>query len=170
MRNLREWLSVCHRMIRKVHTVAIVAMLIAGAAAQQRASHGGAMKPEPADDPLTREIKAREMRIWNAYRQHDLAAHNALLSEQYRAVGPDGSIHGRPAAQEFAKQPMSGFRFSDFRAEALGEHFAHVSYVADVEGPGPDGKLLHARYVVGEIWVLEAGEWKCRNYQPTVVP
>lgn len=128
------------------------------------------MKPAAADDLLTREIHAREMRIWNAYQHHDLAAHNALLSEQYRAVHPDGSIHGKPTPQEFVQQPMSGFRFSDFRAEPLGDNFAHVSYVADVEGPGPDGKLLHARFVVGEIWVREVGEWKCRNYQPTVVP
>ena len=128
------------------------------------------MKSGPADDPLTREIHAREMRIWDAYQHHDLMAHNALLSEHHRAVHPDGSIHGRPTAQEFAKEPMSGFRFSDFRAEPLGENFAHVSYVADVEGFGPDGKLLRARFVVGEIWVREAGEWKCRNYQPTVVP
>lgn len=122
----------------------------------------------PADS-LTREIYEREVRIWTAYQHRQLAAHNALLADEYRAVHPDGSTHGKPTPDEFAKEPMSGFRFSKFCAESLGDHFAHVSYAADVEGPAPDGTLVRARFVVGEIWVREAGEWKCRYYQPTVV-
>jgi|SRR5689334_8247615 ketosteroid isomerase-like protein len=122
-----------------------------------------------ADEGLTREIQEREMRIWDAYRRGDIAAHNALLSDHYRAVHPDGSIHGKPTSQQFASEPMSAFRFSDFLAEPLGESFALVSYIADVDGPGPGGKQLHVRFVVGEVWAREAGEWKVRQYQPTVV-
>ena len=159
--------------MRRVLGIAITAMLIAGAGAQH-AAYGETMNAQssiakPADDALTRELHEREMRIWNAYQRADLVAHNALLSEHYRAVYPDGSIHGRPNAQQFASEPMSAFRFSDFRAEPLGENFALVHYLADVEGPGPDGKQLHVRFVIGEVWVREAGEWKVRNYQPTVV-
>jgi Domain of unknown function (DUF4440) len=128
------------------------------------------MKPQTTDDALTREIHDREMRIWEAYRRGDLDGHNALLSEHYRAVHPDGSIHGIPKAPEFASEPMSAFRFSEFVAEPLGENFALVSYTADVEGPGPGGRRIGARFVVGEVWVREEGEWKVRKYQPTVVP
>ena len=126
-------------------------------------------KPQPTEAALTLEIRQREMRIWDAYRRGDIAAHNALLSENYRAVYPDGSIHGRPTAPHFASEPMTAFRFSDFLAEPLGENFALVSYIADVEGPGPSGNQLHVRFVVGEVWAREAGEWKVRKYQPTVV-
>jgi ketosteroid isomerase-like protein len=129
----------------------------------------GTMKTQAADDALTSEIHVREIRIWNAYQRGDVASHNALLSERYRAVHPDGSIHGKPTAQQIGSAPMSSFRFSDFHAEPLGENFALVNYIADVEGPRPDGKQLHVRFVVGEVWVREAGEWKVLNYQPTVV-
>jgi len=128
------------------------------------------MKPRTADDALTREIRDREMRIWDAYRRGNIGAHNSLLSEHYRAVHPDGSIHGIPDAQQFASEPLSAFRFSEFVAEPLGEHFALVSYTADVEGPGPGGQRIQARFVVGEVWAREGGEWKVRKYQPTVVP
>jgi hypothetical protein len=124
---------------------------------------------EGSDERLTREIHEREMRIWNAYQRGDVAAHNALLARNYRAVHPDGSVHGKPTAQQIASEPMSAFRFSNFLAEPLGEDFALVTYVADVEGPGPGGKELHLRFVVGELWVREDGQWRVRSYQPTVV-
>ena len=60
--------------------------------------------------------------------------------------------------------------FSEFIAEPLGEDFALVSYTADVEGPGPGGEQVQARFVVGEVWAREEGKWKVRKYQPTVVP
>jgi ketosteroid isomerase-like protein len=109
------------------------------------------------------------MRIWDAYRRRDIVEHNALLSDDYRAVYPDGSIHPKPTRHQFASEPMSSFKFSDFLAEPLGEDFALVSYIADVEGPGPGGRQVQARFVVGEVWAREAGEWKVRKYQPTVV-
>jgi len=128
------------------------------------------MKPQSTDDALTREIRNLEMRIWDAYRRGDFGAHNALLSQHYRAVHPDGSIHGKPNAQQFASEPLTAFRFSEFIAEPLGEDFALVSYTADVEGPGPGGEQVQARFVVGEVWAREEGKWKVRKYQPTVVP
>ena len=109
------------------------------------------------------------MRIWDAYRTGDVAAHNTLLSEHYRAVHPDGSIHGKPTAEQIASEPMSGFWFSEFVAEPLGDDFALVSYIADVKGPGPGGRLLKARFVVGEVWAREGGECKVRKCQPTVL-
>jgi hypothetical protein len=124
---------------------------------------------QTADEALTREIREREMLIWEGYRRGDVVGHNALLSERYRAVHPDGSIHGKPTAQQIASEPMSAYQFSQFVAEPLGNDFALVSYIADVEGPGPGGKQLHARFVVGEVWAREGGQWKVRTYQPTVV-
>jgi len=125
---------------------------------------------DTTQDSLTRELRDREIRLWDAYRRGDVTAHNALLSPHYRAVHPDGSIHGTPTAQQIASEPMSAFRFSDFIAEPLGENFALVSYTADVAGPGPSGKELKVRFVVGEVWAREEGEWKVRKYQPTIVP
>ena len=118
---------------------------------------------------LEATISDRMHRIWEAYRKGDLDAHNALLAEDYTAIFPDGSLHLRkPTLEEIRKSPMSSFALSDVHVVQVTPDTALASYIADVEGP-IQGKTVHIRWRVGELWVKRQGDWKCRSYQPTPI-
>lgn len=114
-------------------------------------------------------ISERIHRIWQSYGNADVDAHNALLSEDYGAIFPDGSLHLRkPTLEEIRSSPMSSFVLTDLRIVQVTPDTALANYVADVEGP-VEGKTIHIRWRVGELWVKRHGEWKCRWYQPTQI-
>lgn len=118
---------------------------------------------------LEASISNRIRRIWQAYKNGDIDAHNGLLAEDYAAIFPDGSLHlRRPALEEIRSNPMSSYALSEVRVAPVTPDTALASYLADVEGP-LHGKWTHIRWRVGEVWVKRQGEWKCRSYQPTPV-
>ena len=106
-------------------------------------------------DALTEAIRPRLLAIWAHYQSQEAEAHNALLADDYQAVGPDGGLRsGKPTPQEIAKAPLSAFTLVQVRAIPLGLDAALMTYTAEVDG---------------EVWVRRAGEWKCRYYQGTPV-
>jgi ketosteroid isomerase-like protein len=114
---------------------------------------------------LTQTISPLIHRIWDAYRKGDAAAHSALLADDYTAVHPDGSVHLRkPTAQEIRSAPIGAYILSDLRVVPTGSDAALANYLATVEIP--DAPKL-GKFVVGEVWVKQGGEWKCRYYQAT---
>jgi ketosteroid isomerase-like protein len=118
---------------------------------------------------LEATVSDRIRRIWQAYKDGDIEAHNALLAEDYTAIFPDGSLHlRRPTLEEIRANPLSSYALSELRVTAVMPETALASYLADVEGP-LHGKWVHIRWRVGEVWVKRKGEWKCRSYQPTAV-
>ena len=120
-------------------------------------------------DALTEAIRPRLLAIWEHYQKQEAEAHNALLADDYQAVGPDGSLRSRkPTPQEIAKAPLTAFTLVQVRAIPLGLDAALMTYTAEVDGPS-DGKMIHVTYQVVEVWVRRAGEWKCRYYQGTPV-
>lgn len=119
---------------------------------------------KPAD--LTQEIAPRLFAIWDAYQNQDAVRHNSILADDYTAVHPDGSVHGKPSAQQIAAAPITRHTLARLRVVALAPDVALVSYVAEAEGPSA-GQTIHAKYSVGEVWVRRHGEWFCRYYQGT---
>jgi ketosteroid isomerase-like protein len=128
-----------------------------------------AMAPNAASDAgLRAEIEPLVQRIWEAYRVGDIDAHNALLTEDYTAIHPDGSIHPRPTREQILAHPLGTFSLTEFSAAQIGAGAALVNYLADVRGPASNP--VRVRYRVGELWVKHGPQWKCRSYQPTVLP
>jgi hypothetical protein len=118
---------------------------------------------------LEATVSGRIRRIWQAYKDGDIDAHNALLAEDYTAIFPDGSLHlRRPTLEEIRSTPLSSYALSELRITPLTAETALASYLADVEG-ALHGKWVHLRWRVGEVWVRRQGEWTCRSYQPTPV-
>jgi ketosteroid isomerase-like protein len=116
---------------------------------------------------LTPAISPLIQQIWEAYRRGDATAHNAQLTDDYTAVLPDGSVHsGKPTAQEIQAAPIGVHILSDVRVVQTGPETALANYLATVEVPGENAKLV--RFYVGELWVKQAGQWKCRYYQATL--
>ena len=109
------------------------------------------------DSDVTRTIAA-----CNAYLEKNVLGHNAILSDDYASIHPDGSLHnGPPSAAAIASEPIAAFRFSQFRVSLLAEDAALATYIA---GTQP----AHVRFAAGTVWVKRRGEWKCRFYQGTV--
>ena len=106
-------------------------------------------------------------RIWDAYRKGDATAYNAQLSDDYTAVHPDGTVHSRkPTTQEIQAAPIGEYILSDIRVVPTGPETALANYLATVEVPGENAKLV--KFYVGELWVKQAGRWKCRYHQATL--
>ena len=120
------------------------------------------------DAGLAAEIQPLVQRIWQAYRAGDVEAHNGLLTADYTAIHPDGTVHPRPTREQIVAQPLATFSLSEFSAAPIGDGVALVQYLADVRGP--PSNPVRVRYRVGELWVKRHQQWKCRWYQPTVLP
>jgi hypothetical protein len=116
---------------------------------------------------LTQAIAGRLQALWDAYLQADGAAHSAILTEEYRAVHADGTVHvGKPSAEEIAAAPMEDYWITELQAWPTGDEAAIATYTAEVEvRSGLSAKRF--KFEVGEVWLKVGGDWKCRYYHAT---
>ncbi|MGB7845051.1 MAG: nuclear transport factor 2 family protein [Candidatus Acidiferrum sp.] len=121
-----------------------------------------------AQNELTQAIAARLRELWDAYLRIDAPAHSAILTEEYRAVHPDGTVHmGKPSAEEIAAAPIEDYWLKDLQAWPAGEEAAIATYTAEVEvRSGLSAKRF--KFEVGEVWLKSASQWKCRYYHATM--
>ena len=121
-------------------------------------------KPGPS---LTATLEALERAHWDAYKRVDVAAHSAILTDDYLVIDPYGKVHrGKPTAQQIAATAIGAYAFEDFHAETIAPGVALATFVADVEVPGQSS---HFRFVVTEIWLQRNGKWLQRFYQATLL-
>jgi hypothetical protein len=121
-----------------------------------------------AQNELTRTIAERLRGVWDAYVRVDAEAHSALLAKEYRAVHPDGTVHiGKPSAAEIAAEPVEDYWLTELQAWPAGEEAAIATYTAEVQVKN-DGSLVGFKFEVGEVWLKEGGQWKCRYYHATM--
>jgi glyoxylase I family protein len=112
-------------------------------------------------------LEAIEREHWDAYKRVDVAAHDAILTDDYVAISPDGSVRtGKPTAQEMAATPIGGYAFQDFQAVTIAPGVALVTFVAEVEIPGVPNRF---RFRVSELWIERRGAWLQRFYQGTLL-
>lgn len=97
-------------------------------------------------EALTDAIRPRMLAIWDHYKNQEAEAHNALLADDYQAVGPDGSFRsGKPMPQEIAEAPLTAFTLVQVKGVPLGPDAALMTYTAEVDGPSC-GKMIHFTY------------------------
>jgi hypothetical protein len=48
------------------------------------------------DSDVTRSIAACNEQMWQAYLEKNVVRHNAILSDDYTSIHPDGSLHSGP--------------------------------------------------------------------------
>lgn len=122
-----------------------------------------------SQNDLTRAIAEPLTEIWDAYVRVDEESHSKYLTEDYRAVHPDGSVHiGRPSGSEMAAEPIEDYWIADLQAWPVGDDGAIVSYTAEVEvrTETTSGRF---QFIVGEVWVRRDVQWKCRYYHATML-
>jgi hypothetical protein len=136
-----------------------------GAMVQQTPAPSTTESKPPVAADLTQAISPLIHKIWDAYRKGDAAAHSALLADDYTAVHPDGSVHlQKPTAQEIRSAPIGVYILSDLRVVPTSSDTALANYLATVEIPNAP-KL--GKFMVGEVWIRQGGQWKCRYHQAT---
>ena len=120
-----------------------------------------------AQNELTQTLGERLRDLWDAYLRVDEAAHSAVLAEEYRAVHPDGSVHlGKPSEKEIAAAPIEDYWLRELQAWPAGDEAAIATYTAEVEvRNGLSANRF--KFEVGEVWLKEGGQWKCRYYHAT---
>lgn len=117
---------------------------------------------------LTLAIAERLRELWDSYVRIDAGAHSALLTEEYRAVHPDGSVHiGKPSAAEMSAEPIEDYWLTELQAWPAGEEAAIATYTAEVQVKDDDSSVGF-KFEVGEVWLKVGGQWKCRYYHATM--
>ena len=165
-------LSIASRWRHIVRRTVLVYFMVICAVAIPRALGEQVSTESPqatTNDEPTRAIGAQLHKLWDCYKNLDAAGHNAILTDDYTAVHPDGSIHHKPTAQQIAAAPIRGYSLTDLHAAPLAPGIALANYIAEVEA-GTAASPIHLKWVVGEVWINQAGVWKCRYYQPTPLP
>jgi Domain of unknown function (DUF4440) len=122
-----------------------------------------------SNNDLTRMLAWRLEEVWDAYVRLDEETHNKYLTEDYRAVHPDGSVHlGRPSAMDMAAAPIEDYRLADLQAWPVSDDGAIASYTAEVQ---VRNALASGRFqfIVGEVWIKSERAWLCRYYHATML-
>lgn len=121
-----------------------------------------------SDDLLTQTLADRVRAVWEAHKGVDVGRLNSLLTDDYTAVHPDGTVYARmPTEQEIAAEEVDRYHLTQLRAVALGPRTALVTYFAEV-GIASHIAPATVKFVVGEVWIRKFGDWRCRYYQATV--
>jgi hypothetical protein len=121
------------------------------------------------DDVLTHTLAGRVKLLWDTHRSVDAARLSALLTDDYTAVLQDGSVHlHKPTEQEIASQEIDHYQLTHLRAVPIGPESALVTYIAGI-GIASHISPTTIKFAVGEVWLKQSGDWKCRYYQATKV-
>jgi len=115
-------------------------------------------------DPLTKVIAERLRARMTAFKKSDAVTFGTFLTEDYRSVDVLGLLHGyKPTSQEFAAFPIATFIASQVLALPIGQDGALVTFTLQLTQPNQGPVKLS----VGEVWVKQAGLWKCQYSQAT---
>ena len=118
-------------------------------------------------EETTEAIRARLVTQWEAWKNQDTASNDAVIADEFDAFCPDGSRRvGKPTGEQMAREPIAGYKLSEFRAVPLGADAALVTYFAHVSLPNDYTVYPMA---VGEFWVKRSGEWFIRGFSGTLV-
>jgi len=119
------------------------------------------------DDRLTRALADRIRGMWDAYMVADEPMHSEFLTDDFRAVHPDGTVHvGKPTLAEIRATPIEDYWLRELQAWPVGGEGAIATYSAEVEvRTGRSARRF--KFEVGEVWIKHAGEWKSRYYHAT---
>jgi len=121
------------------------------------------------ENDLTRTMADCHRQMWDAYMVVDEERHSVMMTDDFRAVHPDGTVHlGKPTAAEIAATPIEDYWLRDMEAWPVGGEGAIVTYTAEVEVRNGLTAQRH-QFAVGEVWMKHSSQWKCRYYHATML-
>lgn len=120
---------------------------------------------------MTREVEehliSREMAIYAAYKQHDMAAIDALLAEDFHEIGSSGRFYSKPEVLS----AMTDIQVIDYTCERfsvlpLDENNAIVTYILAINRI-ENGQACFNRAFRSSLWRKQTGEWRIAFHQAT---
>jgi hypothetical protein len=112
--------------------------------------------------------RARIENLRAAYERGDAVAPNAILSDDDRAVRPDGILHPcKPTTREIAAALIDQYSLTQLQAVPIGHDGALATCITELV-VSSGGWPVTIKFDAGEVWAKQAGAWKCRYYQATI--
>jgi hypothetical protein len=161
--------------MRSRFVYACIAGLTSFACAQQPAT-----SPRPTDSRSSSNTSAElnlkdffQSKIkteWDALKNKDRKAYEALLADDYEGVEIDnrGERNKIQAVNEMADTNVFDYTIYGYKLIPLGPDAAFVIYEVTMQFP-PKSVLRFSRVYITELWVKRRGEWKELHYQETHV-
>lgn len=103
--------------------------------------------------------EAREQRLWELAKNHDMAAFKDMLDPDFVAVYAGATNDAAAEVTAIERQQLQSFSFVDFKVRQLAAGLELVTYEADARGTF-DGADISGRYRVTSIWKQAGSEWK----------
>jgi hypothetical protein len=145
----------------------LVSLILAGASSAQQPTPPpatGDVVSTATQDSLTKIIAERLRGRMNAFKRADAVTFGTFLTENYRSIDIFGLLHGyKPTPQEFAAFPVAQYIASQVLAVPIGQDGALVTFTLQLTQPNQ----APIKLTVGEVWVKQAGSWKCEYSQAT---
>jgi hypothetical protein len=114
----------------------------------------------------TEAIHARLLTQWEAWKNKDAAANDAVIADNFTSISADGIRRaGKPSARQMAEQPISGYTLSEFRVVPVRANAALVTYFADIRTP--DNVEHHM--AVSEYWEKRDAHWFIHGFSGTLM-
>ena len=119
-------------------------------------AHGQGCPTGQQKDPAT---LVQIEQVWlRAVEQHDKAALECILADEFEEADFDGSLIDRNAMLATAAKPSTvHFELSDLRVHVYG----NSAYVRGVGGTRSDDGKFHAKNRFTDIFVYRDGRWQC---------
>ena len=115
--------------------------------------------PAAEPDPRAGALNKADAQMFEAFRVHDLAAIDRLLTEDYLSLNSDGSFIDKPHALEFNRK--GGLVMESWVAEDRQLRF--YGDVGVITGRALVNGSIHLRYT--EVWVRQRGSWRLASWQ-----
>jgi hypothetical protein len=116
-------------------------------------------------DALTEALMATETAAWDAWKNRDAKAIEAVLAKNFTYVAGSGRYDRAGSVKTWAEPKCEGlaYTFAEPKSVSLTSDVALVTYKADVKGKC-DGKAVTPTVWVGSFSIKEGGVWKNAFY------
>jgi hypothetical protein len=128
-----------------------------------------AKSPGSTSAGLQPTLEKLERSGWEAYKNKDKKAYEALLADDFTAGFEDG--HGQhdkqSAVNSVEQETLHSYTLSNFRLTSISPNAALLTFDAQVNITIGSGKPQDVKLYVSDVWVNRGGQWKSLHYQET---
>ena len=137
-------------------------LLILGLTLVASGSFAQAQKMSSVEEQLVANMN----KAWDAFKNKDEKAFNALVADDCWEVAPNGSVYSKAQILENMRNSnITEFSLTDFKVLWIDQDAAILMYKASAKGtlrgkPIPEGQLT-----VSDVWVKKDGKWMDKHHQ-----